>query len=58
MVARAVATLGFEGDRRTLRGAEIDRLLSALEAGGSTTLRGVLASGGATWRFKRAPARR
>jgi hypothetical protein len=46
-----------EGDK-DLRGAELDRLLTTLTEGGSTTLRGVLCAGGAEWRFTSAPQRR
>lgn len=58
IAARAIATLGNEGDTATLRGGELDRLIAALEQGKSATLRGVLAKGGTEWRFTRAPARR
>lgn len=58
LVARAIAALASEGGQNPLRGGEIDRLLGQLEAGRSATLRGVLASGGSTWRFTPAPARR
>lgn len=56
--ARMIAALANEGDGDTLRGGELDRLLSEIEAGSSATLRGVLASGGAIWCFRRAPPRR
>ena len=58
IAARAIAALASEGDGAQLRGRELDRLASALEQGHTATLRGVRASGGATWRFTRAPARR
>lgn len=58
LAARAIAVLGSEGDVSTVRGSELDRLLDALEGGRTATLRGVLATGGAQWRFTRAPARR
>ena len=58
LAARAIAALGHEGDAETLRGGELDRLVDALDGGGAATLRGVRASGGAQWRFVRAPARR
>lgn len=56
IVARAVAELASEGGSE-LRGRELDRLLETLESGGRMTLRGVLCSGGATWRFEPAPGR-
>jgi tRNA(Ile)-lysidine synthase len=40
------------------RGGELDRLLVRLERGGSSTLAGIKCSGGAEWRFERAPPRR
>jgi tRNA(Ile)-lysidine synthase len=57
LVARAVCALATEGEAE-LRGAEIDRLLAALQAGRTVTLRGVLCSGGEVWRFEKAPPRR
>ena len=57
IVARAVRRLATEGDSE-LRGTELDRLLTTIAEGGSATIRGVLCSGGAEWRFTRAPARR
>jgi len=57
MVSRAVRKLGTEGEAN-LRGPELDRLLTTLVEDGTATLRGVLCSGGAEWRFARAPARR
>jgi len=57
LVIRAVCALATEGDSQ-LRGPEIDRLLEALEAGRTATMRGVLCSGGDSWRFTKAPARR
>ena len=56
IVARAVAEQASEGDPE-LRGRELDRLLETLESGSKATLRGVLCSGGATWRFQPAPGR-
>jgi tRNA(Ile)-lysidine synthase len=58
VAARLIAALASEGDGDVLRGRELDRLVGELEAGGSATLRGVHASGGPEWRFRRAPARR
>jgi tRNA(Ile)-lysidine synthase len=58
IVARAIATLGSEGMDDPLRGRELDRLLAQLESGGKASLRGVVAQGGAEWRFAVAPARR
>jgi tRNA(Ile)-lysidine synthase len=40
------------------RGPDLQRLLAALDEGGTATLAGVKASGGATWRFVSAPPRR
>jgi tRNA(Ile)-lysidine synthase len=57
VVARAVSRLASEGLDGQLRGREVDRLLAELAAGRKATLRGVLCSGGAQWRFQRAPAR-
>ncbi|MEP7130109.1 MAG: tRNA lysidine(34) synthetase TilS [Sphingomicrobium sp.] len=57
IVARAVARLAAEGNGAVLRGSELDRLLAILADGGKATLRGVLCSGGETWRFVPAPNR-
>ena len=57
IVARAIARLATEGEAE-LRGAEIDRLLEALRAGRTVTIRGVLCSGGEVWRFMEASVRR
>jgi tRNA(Ile)-lysidine synthase len=57
IVRRAILTLATEGEAE-LRGRELDQLLNALEAGERATLRGVLCSGGAEWRFRPAPQRR
>ena len=57
VVARAVRRLATEGDA-DLRGGELDRLLDALRAGSTSTLRGVRCEGGKEWRFSPAPARR
>jgi tRNA(Ile)-lysidine synthase len=57
IVSRAVSQLATEGDGAVLRGRELDRLLSVLVRGGKSTLRGVLSSGGETWRFVPAPNR-
>jgi tRNA(Ile)-lysidine synthase len=57
IVARAVSQLATEGGGADLRGRELDRLLSVLGCGGKSTLRGVLCSGGETWRFVPAPNR-
>jgi tRNA(Ile)-lysidine synthase len=40
------------------RGAEVMRLIAALEAGGTATLSGAKCAGGPRWRFVPAPARR
>jgi hypothetical protein len=52
-----VAVLASEGSGQPLRGRELDRLLATLSDGGTATLRGVLCSGGETWRFAAAPRR-
>ena len=57
VVARAIRRLATEGEDE-LRGPELDRLVATLSSGGIATLRGVACSGGATWRFTVAPARR
>ena len=57
IVRRAVLSLATEGEPE-LRGRELDRLLKALETGEKATLRGVLCTGGAEWRFSAAPQRR
>jgi tRNA(Ile)-lysidine synthase len=58
IVARAVTILASEGAEEPLRGAELDRLLSALADRGTMTLRGVLCRGGDRWSFASAPPRR
>lgn len=58
IVARAIAALAGEGEANPLRGAEISRVLAALNDGSTVTLRGVLCSGGVEWRFSKAPERR
>lgn len=40
------------------RGAEVQRLIAALDAGETATLAGIRCSGGAPWRFAAAPPRR
>ena len=57
IVARAIAELGTEGPS-ALRGAELDRLISAVETGSTATLRGVRCQGGPTWRFAAATPRK
>ena len=58
IVRRSVAALASEGRANPLRGRELDRLVTVLSKGGKATLRGVLCSGGAEWRFSPAPRRR
>lgn len=58
ILARVIAMLGSEGDVRNLRGKELDYLIAALAAGDRATIRGVQCSGGAEWRFSKAPSRR
>jgi tRNA(Ile)-lysidine synthase len=57
IVRRAVLALAREGQANELRGGELDRLLVALATGRRATLRGVLCTGGAEWRFIPAPNR-
>jgi tRNA(Ile)-lysidine synthase len=56
VVGRIIQELATEG-RRELRGRELDRVLQALASGRSTTLRGVLCSGGEAWTFRPAAPR-
>jgi len=56
IVGKAIGKLATEGDRE-LRGPELDRLITSLSAGGTSTIRGVLCAGGAEWHFTAAPAR-
>ena len=58
IVARAVEELGTEGQPGDLKGRELDRLISELQAGKVATLRGVRCVGGPEWCFNRAAARR
>ena len=58
VVSRALANLANEGEGEALRGRELDRLIATLSKGETATLRGVLCSGGAIWRFSTAPPRR
>jgi len=57
VVRRAVIDLANEGDSDP-RGREIDALLETLAEGRKSTLRGVLCTGGAEWRFEPAPQRK
>ena len=57
VVARAVAALASEGRGQPFGGSELDRLIAALAAGRTATLKGVMCSGGTEWRFTRAPRR-
>ena len=58
IVSRAVAMTATEGAADDLRGRELDRLMADLEAGRTSTLRGVRCSGGLDWSFTPAKARR
>jgi len=58
VAAQLVTMLASEGNGSQLRGRELDRLLGEIDAGRTTTLRGVQASGGSEWRFRTAPPRR
>ena len=57
VVARAIAMLGTEGASGELRGRELDRLVADLQQCNTTTLRGVLCTGGLDWKFTTAPPR-
>ena len=57
VVARAIAELGTEGASDELRGRELDRLVADLQQCNTTTLRGVLCTGGLDWTFTTAPPR-
>ena len=57
IVARAIAELGTEGAPDELRGRELDQLIADLQSCRTSTLRGVRCTGGADWRFDRAPRR-
>ena len=56
IVARAIVSMATEGASE-LRGAELARLIEALESGRTATLRGVTAKGGQDWRFEPSPPR-
>jgi len=58
LLSRAIAGLASEGKGAALRGRQSDRLMAALASGQKATLRGVSCSGGKTWTFARAPARK
>lgn len=58
IAAGAIARLGSEGAGASLRGREVEQLMAVLRSGGTSTLRGVLCSGGERWRFSPAPPRR
>lgn len=55
LTARAIVMLAPSA---TPRGTDIARLIARLHTGGKATVAGVQATGGATWRFSLAPARR
>lgn len=57
VLRRAVLEKATEGEGE-LRGRELDELVTTLESGGRATLRGVLCTGGARWRFSPARPRR
>ena len=57
VVARAIAEMGTEGASGELRGRELDRLIADLQHCNTTTLRGVLCTGGLDWTFTTAPPR-
>ena len=55
LVLRALRCIAGDADPR---GEELSRLIATLEQGGTATLTGAKAVGGAVWRFSPAPARR
>ncbi|MGQ0558696.1 MAG: tRNA lysidine(34) synthetase TilS [Sphingosinicella sp.] len=55
LLLRALRAIAPDADPR---GEEMGRLLAVLEGGGTATLAGVKANGGATWRFAKAPPRK
>lgn len=55
LILRALASLTGGAP---VPGPEAERLLATLESGGTATLAGILASGGARWLFRLAPPRR
>jgi tRNA(Ile)-lysidine synthase len=57
VVARAIAEMRTEGASDELRGRELDRLIADLQQCNTTTLRGVLCTGGLDWTFTTAPPR-
>jgi tRNA(Ile)-lysidine synthase len=57
VVRRAILALASEGDTE-IRGRELDAIVEALTKGRRATLRGVLCTGGAEWRFESAPQRK
>lgn len=57
VVGRIIETLASEGEHNPLRGREMDKLLQSLSEGATSTLRGVLCTGGELWRFAPAPKR-
>ena len=57
IVASCIGELAAEGAVNPLRGRELDRVVEELARGGKATLRGVLCTGGAEWRFEPAPPR-
>lgn len=58
IIARAVLQLASEGGGAELRGREFETLIDALVEGRGATVRGVMCTGGSSWRFRVAPARR
>jgi tRNA(Ile)-lysidine synthase len=57
IVARAIRRLATEGGDRESRGPELTRLVAALSAGETATLRGVQCRGGPEWHFIPSPNR-
>lgn len=57
ILRRVLLQLATEGDAE-VRGREMDELIAVLDSGSRATLRGVLCTGGAQWRFSRARPRR
>jgi tRNA(Ile)-lysidine synthase len=58
IIVRAIELLATEGEGIPPGGREVDQIIETLASAGTTTLRGVLCSGGDVWKFEPAPPRR
>jgi tRNA(Ile)-lysidine synthase len=60
LLTRTIAEIRAEAglDRGPTRGEDIDNLVNTLSAGGTATLAGIIARGGACWLLRLAPPRR